>query len=57
MEAIVEPGGALPQQPVYRAQGRIMNIVSDASHFGGSDYSRHFAYLRLSEAAASARGR
>ena len=53
LRVLVEPGGAHPPEPVYRAQGCIMNIVSDAKNFCVSDYSRHFAYSWLSEAAAA----
>ena len=51
LRIIVEPGEGHPPAPVYRGQAHLMSIVSGPQDFGVCDYTRHFAFCRLSAAA------
>lgn len=53
LRVIVAQGGPLPPPPVYRAQEHLMSVLSDRDNFAVCDYTRHFAFCRLNEAAAA----
>lgn len=53
LRVAVDPGGSHPAPPVYRAQEHVMSILSDRENFAVCDYTRHFAFCRLNEAAAA----
>jgi hypothetical protein len=52
LRTIVAPGAEHPPNPVYRGQEHLMSIVADHENFAVCDYTRHFAFCRLNEAAA-----
>lgn len=45
----------IPQAPVFRAQGHLLAIVSDAANFAMCDFSTGFAFCWLTPRAAAAR--
>jgi hypothetical protein len=47
--------GGLPSSPVFRAQGHLLSIVSDAAHFAVCDLAKGFAFCWLTEGATNAR--
>ena len=44
-----------PSAPVFRAQGHLLSIVSDAAHFAMCDLARGFAFCWLTQGATNAR--
>lgn len=52
LRVVVEAGEELPPEPVARAQGHLLSIVSDARNVAILDLARGFAFCLLSEAAA-----
>src|ERR1700694_1778761 len=53
LRVIVDCGGSLPPNPVYRGQEHLMNIIADHENFASCDYTRHFAYCRLNATTAA----
>ena len=55
LRVIVNPGGAMPTPPLYRAQAHLMSAISDAENFVICDYTRNLAVCRVSENVAKNR--
>jgi hypothetical protein len=50
-----ENASELPSAPVFRAQGHLLSIVSDAAHFAMCDLAAGFAFCWLTQHATNAR--